>query len=380
MLFFWQFRMLVRIAPPRLNDCSIVWLDTLALNDPRRSQMQSLIEQGRVLDAAKIASQDDNFLNLTVRQFAAPMSNRAESPRVPLNDFIAMFIGTTRDNRDARELLSGNYLYIGNSNDPSFRSSCTSPSCSYSPSPMATQAHFTAIDRTNLAKHLLRIQPQRPDISDAAGVLTSYAWAESFFSAGTNRRATAYALQEFLCTSIQEMADTTLSDYRVRRDVDRAPGGDANTYQTECRGCHTGMDGLSGAWAHFDYNPDNRILQSAGIRGKMNQNNSVFPGGHITVDNSWVNLFTRNQNAALQWRGAMTGRGCPNSGPCWPTAEPSRSAWPNEHSSESVIANRNHRKRPSSMGSRKSSRHRDTSSERSSRRLPHFPCVWGNEP
>lgn len=281
----------------------------LALNDPRRSQMQSLIEQGRVLDAAKIASQDDNFLNLTVRQFAAPMSNRAESPRVPLNDFIAMFIGTTRDNRDARELLSGNYLYIGNSNDPSFRSSCTSPSCSYSPSPMATQAHFTAIDRTNLAKHLLRIQPQRPDISDAAGVLTSYAWAESFFSAGTNRRATAYALQEFLCTSIQEMADTTLSDYRVRRDVDRAPGGDANTYQTECRGCHTGMDGLSGAWAHFDYNPDNRILQSAGIRGKMNQNNSVFPGGHITVDNSWVNLFTRNQNAALQWRGAMTGRG-----------------------------------------------------------------------
>jgi hypothetical protein len=69
------------------------------------------------------------------------------------------------------------------------------------------------------------------------------------------------------------------------------------------------MDGLSGAWAHFDYNPDNRILQSAAIRGKMNQNNAVFPGGHITVDNSWVNLFTRNQNAALQWRGSMTGRG-----------------------------------------------------------------------
>jgi hypothetical protein len=167
-------------------------------------------------------------------------------------------------------------------------------------------AHFTAIDRMNLHRYLKRLQPQRPDLSDAAGVLTSYAWAAAHFEAGTNRRATQYALQEFLCTPIQEMADITLSDYRVRRDVDRTPGGDPAVFQNECRGCHAGMDGLSGAWAHFD-NQD--LLQAGGIRDKFNRNSEVFPAGHITRDNSWVNLFTRNQNAALQWRGSMSGRG-----------------------------------------------------------------------
>ncbi len=284
----------------------------LPLNDPRRSQIESLVSQGRNLEAARIASADPSFLNLTVRQFAAPLSNRAESPRVPLNDFIAMFIGVTRDNRDARELLSGNFLYIGNSNDPAFRTACSAAnsnnaaSCTYSPSQATSMSHFTAIDRLNLAQHLIRISPQRPDVSDAAGVLTSYAWAASFFSAGTNRRATAYALQEFLCTSIQEMADTSIPDTRIRRDVDRAPGGDSSTFQTECRGCHGGMDALSGAWAYFD---NQNSLQSASIREKMNQNSTVFPDGYVTRDDSWVNLFTRNQNTSLQWRGTMSGRG-----------------------------------------------------------------------
>jgi len=278
----------------------------LALNDPRKAQMESLIAQNRMIEAARIASSTDGFLNLTVRQFAAPMSNRAESPRVPLNDFIAMFIGVARDGLDARTLLTGNFLYIGNSKDPGFQSSCTSASCTYSPSQGTTMAHFTAIDRTNLAKYLIRIQPQRPDVTDAAGVLTSYAWASAFFSAGTNRRATAYALQEFLCTSIQEMADTSLSDFRVRRDVERKPGDDPLVYQNECKGCHAGMDALSGAWAYFDFQTP---LQSSAVRSKMNQNDLVFPDGYVTRDNSWVNLFTQNQNASLQWRGTLAGRG-----------------------------------------------------------------------
>jgi hypothetical protein len=282
----------------------------LSVSDPRRSQMQALLSQGRPIDAARIATLDDNFYNVTVRQFAAPLSNRAESPKVPLNDFVAMFIGVARDGRDARELLYGNFLYVANSNDPSFRAACTSPSCTYVPNDGSNSPrdmiHFTAIDRMNLAKVLVRISPQRPDLTDAAGVLTSYAWAASHFSAGTNRRATAFALQEFLCSPIQQMADTSLSDFHVRRDVDRVPGGDATVYQSTCKGCHAGMDALSGAWAQFD-NQD--LLQSASIRDKMNQNPQVFPGGYVTRDTSWVNLFTRNQNAAMEWRGPMTGNG-----------------------------------------------------------------------
>jgi hypothetical protein len=35
----------------------------------------------------------------------------------------------------------------------------------------------------------------------------------------------------------------------------------------------------------------------------------VFPGGHLTVDNSWLNLWRSGQNAALGWSGAEPGGG-----------------------------------------------------------------------
>ena len=278
----------------------------LSSTDPRRSQMESLITQGNLIAAARIASDDDSFYNNTVKQFASPMSNREENARVALTDFSAMFIGVARDNRDARELLYGDFLYVGNSNDPGYQTACTTADCIYSPANGSPLPHFSAIQNINLRRYLTRITPQRSDVPSAAGVLTSYAWAASFFSAGTNRRATAYALQEFLCTSIQELSDTTVIDNRVRQDVDRAPGGDPTVYQTSCRGCHGGMDGLSGAWAHFD---NTTMLESVSIRAKFLQNSTVFPTGYVTTDDSWVNYFTKNQNAALGWRGPLTGNG-----------------------------------------------------------------------
>lgn len=289
---------------------------SLSLANPRRAQMESLISQGKLLEAARIASAEDGFYNITVRQFAAPMSNREESARVVLNDFIAMFVGVTRDNRDARELLSGNFLYIGNSNDPAYKAACTDRfgnydgNCVYTPSPAfdspLSNLHYQAIDKMNLAKYLIRISPQRPDLKDAAGVLTSTAWANAHFAAGTNRRATEYALREFLCSPIQDLQDTSIGDFRVRKDVDRAPGGNPTIYQTTCRGCHAPMDAMSGAWAFFDRtNP----LESTGIRPKYSQNATIFPAGYTTKDDSWLNLFTKNQNAALGWRGPLTGNG-----------------------------------------------------------------------
>ncbi|MNL63475.1 hypothetical protein D3C87_1876160 [compost metagenome] len=43
----------------------------------------------------------------------------------------------------------------------------------------------------------------------------------------------------------------------------------------------------------------------------MNKNNSVFPAGFVTIDDSFVNNATRTQNSSLfQWRGpASTGTG-----------------------------------------------------------------------
>src|SRR5690606_38082777 len=47
----------------------------LALTDPRRTQMDLFIAQGRDEDAAHIATGDPNFYNATVKSWAMVMSN-----------------------------------------------------------------------------------------------------------------------------------------------------------------------------------------------------------------------------------------------------------------------------------------------------------------
>src|SRR5712692_526434 len=51
----------------------------LPLADPRRVQMEALVDQGRLAEAAHIATQDDNFLNVTVKHCFTPLSNRNET-------------------------------------------------------------------------------------------------------------------------------------------------------------------------------------------------------------------------------------------------------------------------------------------------------------
>lgn len=287
---------------------------SLPSSDPRLSQMKTLISQGRALEAAKIASSDDQFLNITVRQFAAPLSNRAETTRVPLNDFIAMFIGATRDGLDSRRLLYDNFLYVGNYGDAAFRAACTSVACNYTPNPNngVTTArdllHFTEMDRLgmNLAKSLVRIEPQRPDLAKPAGVFTTYAWSTAHYNMGTNRRSFEYAFREFMCTSIQEMADFSIPDDRVRQDVDRAPGGDATTFQNVCLGCHAGMDAGAGAFAFLD---NLEKIEGTTVQKKYLQNNTIFPNGYVTRDDTWEMRFTKNQNAEFQFRTPLSGKG-----------------------------------------------------------------------
>src|SRR5262245_11885573 len=91
----------------------------LSLRDTRRTQMENLITQGNLIGAAQIATQDDRFYNITVRSFATPMSNRPEDPIIAqanddgtrLTDFVTMVIGTVRDDRNAQELLNGDFTY-----------------------------------------------------------------------------------------------------------------------------------------------------------------------------------------------------------------------------------------------------------------------------
>ena len=65
--------------------------------------------------AAYIAMEDPGFYNVTLKNFAAPWTNREFSVFVPLNDYIATVIGLIRDSNslDFREVLYGDVQYVG---------------------------------------------------------------------------------------------------------------------------------------------------------------------------------------------------------------------------------------------------------------------------
>jgi len=88
----------------------------LFVDDPRRVEMETAIVAGDLVSAAKIATQDPGFYNVTLRRWAAPMSNRGLSPRVQLNDFTAIIVGLTRDDLDFRLALTGDIRYVADPN------------------------------------------------------------------------------------------------------------------------------------------------------------------------------------------------------------------------------------------------------------------------
>jgi hypothetical protein len=192
----------------------------------------------------------------------------------------------------------------------------------------------------NLAKDLVAVpqcayNSQDPSatpvlLPDSAGLLTTRAWGVAHLYQGTNRRAIRNAAKVFLCKDITDLQDASMPDWHVRRDVDRAPGSNPTTYTVTCRGCHTGMDALAGAYAFFDsYYPNgmmpDRSISTAsstlrtfyinkagsytsdpcsgtsGAMPKVNRNCQVFPPGWVTGDDSWINFFFNNQNASLGW-------------------------------------------------------------------------------
>lgn len=271
------------------------------IDDPRLQAISNLVRSNHKHEALELATSDPQFLDLTVRQWIAPSSNYDASTRVEFNDFIAMVMGVVRDDLDARILLTGDFQYVGRSE---FR--LPAPS-------LSNNDHFRMLEALpgSLSEKLVIQNGQWPGSQiEPAGLLTSRAWAKAHYTAGTNRRALQMSFQEFLCKPIVSLADTLVPDERVRRDVNRHPGGLYSTYRNRCVGCHAGMDALGGAFARFDFR-DNQIIYYTGdqVAPKMNQNSQNYPAGRRTVDDAWVNLWTERQNSTIGWQGAMRGTG-----------------------------------------------------------------------
>ena len=94
-----------------------------------------------------------------------------------------------------------------------------------------------------------------------------------------------------------------------------SPGGDSSLFLNNCIGCHSGMDPMAQAFAYYDYvyttDPTTGALQytPGKVVGKYFHNNTTFPTGFITPDDSWSNRWRTGPNSVLGFSSALPGSG-----------------------------------------------------------------------
>ena len=266
-------------------------------SDPIFFQVKRLIKRKRFFEAALLITDDPNFLQIRMLNFAAPFTTG--SPRVPFDDLQALIIGITRDELDARLILTGDIRYQGYSNLGLPRPS------------LQNNDHYRAFaeNQHSFLNDLQRVDDQWEDLEVASGAFTTHAWADAHYFEDTNRRAVAHSFEAFLCSPIEQWKTRGAPDGFVRRDVDRAPGGVPATYQNHCRSCHGMMDGMGGAFARMDYLDDQFKYLKDSVASKMNQNPMVYPLGFAVTDDYWVNQLDYNKALDFGWRSEKKGFG-----------------------------------------------------------------------
>lgn len=254
--------------------------------------------------AADIAMNNVNFYNVTLKNFAAPWTNRDRSVFVPLNDYIATVIGMIRDNEPFDELLSRDITYVG-------RSGVVPAAPSASNNDHYEQLEANNINLRDELEFALQSSVNGLPTSATAGVITSRAASKAFFIAGTNRAMFRFTLLNHLCNDMEQMHDPSLPPDRIRQDVSRSPGGDSRLFLNSCIGCHTGMDPMAQAFAYYNYDDASGTLQytPGTVQAKYFNNDLNFPQGFRTPDDSWDNYWRKGQNSYLGFEPALTGSG-----------------------------------------------------------------------
>jgi len=266
-------------------------------------QMAALVATGNPADtlaAANIAMANPQFLMTTVKNMVTPWTNVDRNVHEDLNDYTALVIGMVRDDVPFNQVLTADLMYVAPNVTPA-----------YSPT---DNAHYQAIEqqRVDLSNPTLFTPVPQSTLpgsqmmaGDTAGVLTTRAAGMAFFSAGTNRRMWRFTTINYLCRDMELLHDITRPDDRIRQDVSRSPGGDSRLFHNACSGCHSGMDAVAGAFAYFNWDPDQmRVVYTPGsVQQKYLINATVFPNGYVTTDNSWENYWRQGSHANLDWRG-----------------------------------------------------------------------------
>ena len=278
---------------------------------PTAAQLATMTAASDAVSAALIATQDPAFYNNTIRNMAAPWSNRDQSVFVPLNDYTATVVGMVRDDVPFNTLLSADLVYTadGAAGVPA-----------YSP---ANNAMYDAMDTNNvdLKAHLQSsTQSALTGIPAAAtaGIMTTRGAGSAFFINGTNRAMFRFTMLNHLCNDMQLVMDITRPPDRIRQDVARSPGGASSLFLNNCVGCHSGIDPMAGAFAYYNFNNTDpttadtmgTVVYTAGqVQPKYFINNTNFPQGFVTMDDSWNNHWRGGPNSILGFSATLPGSG-----------------------------------------------------------------------
>jgi hypothetical protein len=267
------------------------------------ADMQADVAANNATDAALTAMDNSSFYSVTLKNFAAPWTNRDQSVFVPLNDYTATVIGMVRDDVPFNTVLSANLVYVGSGGGIP----------AYSPT---SNDHYQALEdqnadlKTRLVASSQTAVSGLPD-SATAGVMTTRAAAEAFFIAGTNRAMFRFTMMNHLCRDMEQVLDTSRAPDRIRQDVSRSPGGDSRIFLNNCIGCHSGMDPLTQAFAYYTFDPaQGRLVYTPGVvQAKYFNNDATFQYGYRTPDDQWSNYWRAGQNALLGWDSQLPGSG-----------------------------------------------------------------------
>ncbi len=272
-------------------------------SDAVLTQMATLISNGNPQGAAQLAMSNSGFYNVTLRNFIAPATNRAQSAFVPLNDYTATVIGMIRDNAPFNTVLSADVLYVGN----------VSGAPAYSPS---NNNHYRYLDDNGVDLKSALVATTQSSLtgipsSATAGVITTEAAAAAFFIAGTNRAMFRFTMINYLCNDMPQVMDISRPPDRIRQDVSRSPGGDSRVFLNNCIGCHAAMDPMVQAFAYYNYDPTAlQLVYTPGqTQAKYHINTGNFRYGFVTPDDSWENRWRTGPNTLLGWSAGLPGSG-----------------------------------------------------------------------
>jgi hypothetical protein len=267
------------------------------------ASMAGDIAGGNAVAAATTAMDHSAFYSVTLKNFAAPWTNRDQSVFVPLNDYTATVIGMVRDNVPFNTLLSADLIYTGSGGGIP----------AYSP---ANNDHYAALESQNADLEDVLQDATQSSLNGlppgaTAGVMTTRAAAEAFFIAGTNRAMFRFTMLNHLCRDMEQVLDISRSPDRIRQDVSRSPGGDSRIFLNNCVGCHSGMDPLAQAFAFYNFDAAlGRLVYTAGqVQPKYFNNDDTFRPGFQTPDDSWSNYWRHGQNSLLGWEPGLPGAG-----------------------------------------------------------------------